>query len=448
MAMMLRDLGWSRKCWGRAGVWGWLGAGWFAFLVPINALAENAVYSLPPDKLAKAIHLYHARTLAHFGDTAWTILALWLLVRWGVGARMRDWAARRSERKWVQGFLVAPVWLLILSVMGLPVAAMMQRIDREYGISVEGWGMWLADFAKGLALTLVFGTLALGVLYALMRRSPRWWWVWFWLLALPVEVAGVWAVPVFVDPMFNHFSPLAQADPPLVSQLERVAERGGLKIPPSRMFVMDASQRYTAPNAYVTGFGGSKRIVVWDTTIEHVPQDEILAVYGHEQGHYVLEHIQKGIVFSAVLTLAGLWILYGLMRFVVGRYGRAWRIASVEDWASLGLLLLMMTVLGFLGEPAGNAFSRWEEHQADVYGQEVIHGLVPDAQGATVQSFQRLGEMWLDVPDPNPLVVFWTYSHPPTAEREAFAAGYDPWAKGERPRYVGQGSGNGDQGTE
>jgi STE24 endopeptidase len=400
--------------------------------------AVKAVYTLPPDKLAKAIHLYHARTLAHFGDTAWTILALWLLVRWGVGTRIRDWAARCSGRAWVQGFLVAPAWLVILSLLGLPVSVAMQRLYREYGISVEGWGMWLGDFAKGTALTVVFGTLALAALYALMRRSPRWWWVWFWLLAVPVEVVAVWAEPVFIDPLFNHFSPLVQADPALASQLERVAERGGLKIPPSRMFVMDASERYTAPDAYVTGFGASKRIVVWDTTIKNAPQDEILAVYGHEQGHYVLEHIQIGIMFSAVLMLAGFWIAYLLMRWLVRRYGAAWGIAAVEDWASLGLLLLVMTVLGFLAEPVGNAFSRWEEHAADVYGQEVIHGLVPDAQATAVRSFQHLGEMWLDVPDPNPFVVFWTYSHPPTAEREAFAAGYDPWAKGGKPKYVGR----------
>ncbi|MBV8630431.1 MAG: M48 family metallopeptidase [Silvibacterium sp.] len=400
-------------------------------------ITGKMVYTLPPDKLAKAEHLYHARTLAHFGDAAWMILALGLLVWWGAGARIRDWAARRTERRWMQGFLVAPVWLLILSVLGLPVAAMMHRIYREYGISVEGWGMWLVDFAKGTALTLVFGTLALAALYALMRRSPRWWF-WFWLLAIPVEVAAVWAVPVFIDPMFNHFSPLARADPTLVPQLERVAVRGGLRIPPERMFVMDASQRYTAPNAYVTGFGGSKRIVVWDTTIKEVPQDEILAVYGHEQGHYVLEHIQKGILFSLALMLVGLWIVNWLMGWLVRRYGARWAIPEVEDWASVGLLLLVMTVLSFLAEPVANAFSRWEEHAADVYGQEVIHGLVPDAQAATVRSFQRLGEMWLDVPDPNPLVVFWTYSHPPTAERESFAAGYDPWEKGETPRYVGR----------
>jgi len=396
---------------------------------------EGAAYTLPPDKLAKAVHLYHARTLAHFGDTAWMILALWLLVRSGVGARIRDWATKWSERQWVQGFLVAPVWLVVVSFLGVPVSALMHHIYLEYGISVEGWGMWFGDVAKETALTVVFGTLALSGLYALMRHSRRWW-LWFWLLALPVEVATIYVVPIFVDPLFNHFSPLAQADPGLAPQLERVAERGGLAIPPSRMFVMDASQRYTAPNAYVTGFGASKRIVVWDTTIQRVPQDEILAVYGHEQGHYVLEHIQKGLLFFAAVMLVGFWLAYRLMEWLVRRYGAALGIRAVEDWASLGLLLLVMTVLGFVAEPVGNAFSREIEHQADVYGQEVIHGLVPDAQGATVRSFQRLGEMWLDVPDPNPLVVFWTYSHPPTATREEFAAGYDPWGKGGRARYV------------
>lgn len=399
-------------------------------------LAAKAAYTLPPDELAKAIRLSHARTLAHFGDTAWMILALWLLVRWRVGERIRGWAERWSKRSWVQGLMIAPVWLLILSLLGLPVSFLMERVYRGYRISVESWGMWLGDFAKSAALTLVFGTLAIGVLYALMRHSPRRWWLWFWLLALPVEVLAIYAVPVFIDPLFNHFSPLAQTDPALVDQLERVAARGDLQIPASRMFVMDASQKFTAPNAYVTGFGASKRIVVWDTTIQHVPPDEILAVYGHEQGHYVLEHIQKGIEFSAALMLVGFWIAYRAMRWLVHRYGDAWHIRAAEDWASLGLLLLIMTVLSFVAEPIGNAFSRWEEHAADVYGQEVIHGLVPDAQASMVRSFQQLGEMWLDNPSPNCFVIFWTYSHPPTASRVDFAAHYDPWRAGEHPKYL------------
>jgi Zn-dependent protease with chaperone function len=419
------------------------GGGVAAFLFGLSSVARAAAtdtaaqtqgrYTLPPEELAKAIHLSHARTLAHFGHTAWMILALWLLIHLRLGERLRNWAARWSQRKWVQGLLVAPVWVAIWSLLGLPFSFLMERVYRGYGISVEGWGRWFGDFAKSMALTVVFGTLALAVLYALMRRSERRWWLWFWVLTLPVEVLGVYAVPIFIDPLFDHFAPLAKSDPALVEQLQRVAERGHLRIPPERMFVMAASEKVTAPNAYVTGFGASKRIVVWDTTIKRVPMDEILAIYGHEQGHYVLEHIQKGLLFSAAALLVFYWLAYRAMRWLVGRNGR---ISAIDDWASVGLLLLVFTVLSFLGEPVGNAFSRWEEHQADVYGQEVIHGLVSDPQTTMARSFQRLGELWLDNPEPNRFLVWWTYSHPPTADRLDFAAHYDPWRAGEHPQFV------------
>lgn len=388
---------------------------------------QNAVYALPPDKLAKAIALSHARTLAHFGGTAWVVLALGLLVWTRAGERIGKWAARISSRKWVQGLLVAPIWLLLLSVLDLPASIFMERIYRAYGISVESWAVWAGDFTKSLALTLLFGTLVLSVLYALMRHSPRRWWLWFWLLALPVEVFAVFVVPIVIDPLFDHFSPLMKSNPALVDQLERVAARGGLHIPPERMFVMDASAKLTAPNAYVTGFGASKRIVVWDTTLQKVPADEILAIYGHEQGHYVLQHIRLGLIFSAAVMFFFFWIGYRLMICFEHR-----GVAVVSEWSSLGLLLLLVTVLGFVAQPVGNAFSRWEEHAADVYGQEVIEGLVPDARASMVQSFQRLGELWLEDPAPNRFVVFWTYSHPPVPDRLRFAAQYNP----AHPRYV------------
>ena len=408
-----------------------------AMMLFLSAAAHDAVYTLPPDKLAKAIHLSHARTLAHFGGTAWTIFALWLLVRGRAGAGIRSWAARRTNRVWAQGLLVAPLWLLILSALDLPASLLMERVYRGYGISVESWGLWLGDWGKSMALTLIVGTLALSALYALMRWSRRRWWLWFWILAIPCEVFAVFVVPIMIDPLFDHFSPLMKSDPALVDQLERVAARGHLEISPDRMFVMDASRKVTAPNAYVTGFGASKRIVVWDTTIGQVPLDEILAIYGHEQGHYVLHHIYLGMLFSFAVMLVFFWFASRALGWMVRRYGTAWRVSAVEDWASVGMLLLLVTVLSFVAEPIGNVFSRWEEHAADVYGQEVIHGLVPDAQESCVRSFQRLGELWLDDPDPNRFVVFWSYSHPSTAERVRFAAHYDPWAVGQRPKYVG-----------
>lgn len=395
-----------------------------------------STYTLPPDKLAKALVLYHAGLWAYFGGTLWTVLVLYLLLRIGVGSTIGNLATRITPRRWLQGFIVAPIWLLILTAIGLPISLVLHHINLRYGISVEPWSMWWLDFAKSLGLTLIVGTAVLGVLYALIRRSPRHWWLWFWIIAQPVQLAAVFLVPIYIDPLFNRFTPLAQSDPALVQQLEAVAVRGHLHIPPSRMFIMNASAKVTGPNAYVTGFGASKRIVVWDTTIREMSLAQILAVYGHEQGHYVLHHIQKGMLYSAIVMFVFFWIAFRLFRWLVHAPASRWRISSLDDWSSLGALLLLVTVLGFFADPVANVFSRHIEHQADVYGEEVVHGLVPSPQAAMAQSFQRLGELWLEVPHPNAFVVFWTYSHPPTASRMRFAAHYDPWAPGQHPRYV------------
>jgi STE24 endopeptidase len=395
----------------------------------------SSTYTLPPDKLEKAIHLSHWRTVLHFGDVAWTVLILWLLVCLGFGESVSRWAAAVTPKAWLQGFLVAPVWLVVFCLIGLPADAVSHAVSFHYGLSVQRWPGWFGDWALASLLLIVFGVLALSCLYALMRYSHRRWWLWFWLITLPVELFGTFALPIFIDPLFNHFSPLDKSDPALVTQLERVVARGGIEIPSSRMFLMDASAKSTGVNAYVTGFGASKRIVVWDTALKLASTDEILFIYGHEQGHYVLRHILKGLIFSAVLIFLFYWIAYRMLRWLVKRNGDAWRIRSVDDWASIGLVLLGMTVLSFLAEPMGNAFSRMIEHQADVYGQEVIHGLVADPQQVATQDFQRLGEIWLDDPSPNRFVEWWTYSHPSTSERMQFAAGYDPWVDEKTPRY-------------
>ena len=272
----------------------------------------SATYTLPPDKLEKAIHLSHWRAALHFGGVAWTVLVLWLLVRWGLGERIRRWAASVTQKVWLQGFLVAPVWVSVLSLIGSARGghfacsfSALWIVGTALAWMVWRLGIWLR------CCSILFGTLALSGLYALMRHSQRHWWLWFWLLTLPVEILGIFAVPVFIDPLFNHFSPLEKSDPALVARLERVAARGGIDIPPSRMFVMDASAKSTGVNAYVTGFGASKRIVVWDTTLKLASTDEILFIYGHEQGHYVLRHIVKGLIFSAVLIFIFYWIAYG-----------------------------------------------------------------------------------------------------------------------------------------
>jgi Zn-dependent protease with chaperone function len=314
-----------------------------------------------------------------------------------------------------------------LSVLG-------HHISLAYGQSIQGWGSWFIDWGKALLLDLISGTVVLSVVFALIRKLRRWW-LWLWIISLPMEVLLVFVLPLVVDPMFNHFEPLAKSNPALVQELERVIDKTGVSIPPARMFLMKASEKYTSSNAYVTGFGSSQRVVVWDNTIKHSPPDEILLVFGHELGHYVLRHIKRGLAIGAVVSLFFLWIGSHMAGFLIRRFGPRWHIASLEDWAAAAVLLLVLTVLSFVAEPIGNGISRAQEHQADVFGSEVVHGIVADPQKVNAASFQRLGEESLEYPYPSPFVVFWTYTHPPIAEREAFAAGYDPWGPGGHPRY-------------
>jgi Zn-dependent protease with chaperone function len=316
----------------------------------------------------------------------------------------------------------------------LPLAVLGHHVSLRYGLSIQGWGSWFLDWVKAVLLDLVSGTLVLSLVFLLIRQFRRWW-LWLWIGSLPVQIFVVFLLPLVIDPMFNHFEPLTLTQPALVQQLERVVQKTGVSIPPERMFLMKASEKYTSSNAYVTGFGGSRRVVVWDTTIKSAPRDEVLLIFGHELGHYVLHHIERGLAIGAVLSLFFLWIGAQLADYFVRRFGARWHIASLEDWASAAVLLLVLAVLSFLAEPMANSISRAQEHEADVFGSEVVHGIVANPQKVDAESFQRLGEQSLEYPYPSRFVVWWTYTHPPIAERERFATTYDPWGPGGQPRY-------------
>lgn len=395
---------------------------------------QKLAYTLPSAKLARSRSLYYWRIALDFGAPLWSILVLLAILHYGWASALRGWAVRWTRSRWLQGLCFAPLLLLLIGLLHLPVGMVAHHVALTYGQSIQSWSSWLGDWTKALLLDLITGTIVLLVLFALIRGSRRWW-LWLWLLSLPTQVVVVFLLPLVVDPLFNHFEPLSARHPALVTQLERVAAKTGMQIPPSRMYLMRASEKVTGSNAYVTGFGASKRVVVWDTTIKSCPVDEILLIFGHELGHYVLKHIQRGLVIGSLLSFVFVWIGFRLSLLFEKRYGARWRVASIDDWAAAAILLLVVSILSFVAEPLENSISRAQEHQADVFGEEVVHGIVADPQRVAARSFQRLGEESLEYPTPNRFVVFWTYTHPPIAVRETFAANYDPWQPGRQPRY-------------
>ena len=398
-----------------------------------EAAQDRLAYTLPPEKLKIAKELFRVRATVHFLGEGWAVLQLVLLLGLGVPVRMRDLAENLTKSRWGQSFIFVFLFLGTITLLNVPLRIYGHSVGLAYGLSVQGWGSWVWDLTKSFLLTWIVAGLLVMMLFWVIRRSPRHWWFWFWIPTMAAVLFGVFLSPILVDPLFNKFEPLEQRDPALVAQLERVVARSGVSLPPDRMFFMRASQKVTSMNAYVTGFGPSKRLVLWDTTIAASTPDELAGVFGHELGHYALNHIALGLAFTGVLLLVAFFVGQNMTQGLLRRCGSRWRIRSQNDWACLAVLVL--NVLSFFSEPIENGFSRSIEHAADVYGQEAIHGIVADPQATTRDGFQRLGEASLDDPTPHSFVDFWTSSHPSTADRAAFAAAYNPWAPGQHPRY-------------
>jgi STE24 endopeptidase len=397
---------------------------------------ETDQYRLSRERYQKAVSYSRAGYTLYFISYFLSAVVLLLILRLGVAARFRDIAQDVSEKRWIQCLVFVPLLILLTDLFELPVRVYWHALSLRYQQSIQHWGSWIVDWAKEEALSVGLAVLLVLVLTFAMRKSPRRWWFYFWLAALPILLFFFFISPWFIDPLFNHFEPLAKEHPQMVESIETLTQRAGVPIPRDRMFLMMASEKTNQINAYVTGIGASKRVVVWDTTIQKTSADEALFILGHELGHYVLGHVAIAFLFFAVSLLLALYVMFRALHWSLQRWGSEWRIQGSEDWAAIAVLLLWLEILTFISSPIANGFSRMQEHAADVYGLEVIHGLVPNSEEVAAHGFQVIGELDLSDPNPPAFITFWLYSHPPLAERLVFAHTYDPWAKGESPKYV------------
>lgn len=403
---------------------------------PTTSEKQITAYTLPPELYKKAHDRSRIRFRLAVIGFVYGLVVLWLILRWGLAAEYRDWAERFSSRRFVQSLVFCPLLLLTVAVFSLPLDVYGEVVEKRYGISVQGWGSWSWDWIKSELIGLVIGTILIWLLYKVIRRSPRRAWFYFWLMAVPIGVFLFFLGPWVIDPMFHKFEPLQQKDPALTASLEQMVQRAGENIPPERMFWMGAGEKTTALDAYVTGIGASKRMVVFDTTIAKMNNRQIVYVAGHETGHYVLQHIPKGLVFYAILLLLFFYLVHRLIGWVLKRWGATWGVRGLDDWASLPALLFLLSLLLFVTNPVASAFSRHLEHQADQFGLEVTHGLTPDSGQVAAQAFQILGEVDLADPDPNPVNVFLYYDHPPISDRVSFCLTYNPWEHGGGGEFV------------
>jgi Zn-dependent protease with chaperone function len=446
---------------------------------PVEAPLAEAHYVLTPEKRAKAIAYSRAQYLLYFAGITLSLAIYAFLWRTGFAVVLREWVRRVSAPRFVQGVLFVSLFLTVVRVLEFPLDYYWGfALEHRYDLSTQGFASWMADWAKGLGLTAVAGIILVWVFYALVRRSPRRWWLYFWFASIPITLAFILIEPYVVEPLFYRFTPLEKTQPALTDRIEKMLAHAGLAIPRSRIYEMDASTKTRIVNAYVSGWGASKRVVVWDTTLSKLNSDETLLVVGHEAGHYVLHHIPKEFALDETLFLLLFYVGFVLINRIVAttchsepftvipipqlrernlalmsrKSGEArveklltprlsdldfsTGVEGVGDLASLPIVLLVLTLLVFVASPAISGISRHYEHQADQFGLEVAYGIVANPNTADVQSFQILGEEDLEDPDPNPFIRFWLYTHPPLEERIRFAASYRPWAEGKPFEFV------------
>ena len=374
-----------------------------------------------------------ALAYARSGDVLWVVDQLWGLLLpgailfTGFSARLRDWA-RRTGRNWFFTIVVYLVlFMLITFVAGLPLSYYAGFVRQHaFGLSNQTFGKWFGDELKALAVGLVAGAALLWLPYLLVKKSPRRWWLWTSVIAIPIAAFFMLIAPVVIDPLFNDFGPMK--DKALEGRILELAGRAGIE--GARVFEVDKSVDTNAVNAYVTGFGGSKRIVLWDTTIRKLGPDELVFVMGHEMGHYVLRHVVKGIFFAAFMILLTLYVAYRLQDGLIRRFAPRFGFTELADVASLPLIMVLVGVLAFVVTPIANVYSRHQEHEADRFGLEITHD-----NHAAASAFVTLQQENLGVPRRGWLYKTWRATHPLLGERIDFCNAYRPWERGEPGRY-------------
>jgi Zn-dependent protease with chaperone function len=372
-----------------------------------------------PDPTPQALSYYRSGNILFVIGSVWDLLIPSLLLFAGVSARIRDWSRRRG-RKWLfEIALYFIVFSVIIFLVDLPLSYYQGFVRQHaYGLSNQTFEKWARDEVTGLFVSMVAGVLFIWVPFLMLSKSPRRWWLYTGVLAIPFIVLVSLVQPIWIDPLFNRFGPMK--DKALEADILALADRAGIE--GSRVFEVAKSEDTKAVNAYVAGFGGTKRIVLWDTILAKLNREQLLVVMGHEMGHYVLGHVWKSILSLSALIILALYAVHRTSGWLIARYRHRFGFSDLADVASLPLIIILFSIASLVVTPVALAMQRHFEHEADRFGLEITR----DNYSAAT-AFVTLQQENLGVPRPGPLYTWWRASHPSLGDRIDFSNDYRPW---------------------
>jgi STE24 endopeptidase len=361
----------------------------------------------------------HIKRWLGLADLVLGIGFLVVLLATGWTRRLRDLSLHSAREHYLLALFFYILFLSVISkllTLGLDIYSF--RLEHHFRLSNQKLGSWIVDEIKGWVVGLVIGTILVEIVYGLMRISPEYWWILAWIIFIGLYIFLAQVAPILLFPIFYKFIPLQNEE--LKSRLMQLGERAGTKI--RGVYEWKLSEKSKKANAALTGLGNTRRIILADTLLQNYSNDEIEAVLAHELGHHVHGHIIKGIVVQAGVTLVGFWAANWVLQYATQT---THMFPSRTDFANMPLLVLASSVLSMLLMPALNAYSRFNERQADLYCWKSVPSVTP-----FVTAMQKLTTQNLSESRPSRLVEILFHSHPSISKRIAAA---EIWAQKNRP---------------
>jgi STE24 endopeptidase len=372
--------------------------------VPLDPDSATAAYlATVPAGVQERSHAYtNGGSWLQLGGFLFSSAILVLLLHAGWSRRLRDWAERRSGRSAVRTFLYYVGFTLAVTLLGFPLTVYAGFFrEHAYGMATQGFGGWLRDQAVGLGISIVLGGAAVTALYGVLKRYPRTWPAIGSIVGVAFLVFASVIAPVFLEPLFNRFTPLT--DVRIRDPILRLAHANGITV--DRVYVQDASRQTTRISAHVSGLLGTQRIVLNDNLLRRATLPEIEAVMGHEMGHYVLGHLYQFLVFFTLVILAGFAILRVVFARASERWGARWGVRGIDDPAGLPLLTLILSVYLAALTPVLNSYVRAAESAADAFGLNAARQ--PDGFAQIALKLAEYRKL-----DPGPLEELLLFDHP------------------------------------
>jgi len=368
----------------------------------VNASVEAYLAKMPPAQRAKSDAYFEGGYWLQLWDFLSTVIVMWLLLRFKWSSRMRDLAERITRFSPLQTAIYWIQFIIVTSVITLPLTVYEGYVrEHKYGLLNQNFAQWMRDELVVLAITVVLGTILVIPLFGLVRRLGKNWWVWGAVVTLLFFALVSLIAPVYLSPLFNQYKKLQ--DLRIKDPILSMAQANG--IPATDVYEFDASRQSNRVSANVSGLGNTLRISLNDNLLNRCTLPEIETTMGHEMGHYVMNHIYKGLVMNGVVLVIGFAFLNWGIVYSLAQLGQSWIVRGITDVAVIPLAVIVFSVFSLVTTPVNNTITRTMEFEADMFGLNAARQ--PDGEANVDLLLGEYRKM-----SPGPIEEFVFFDHP------------------------------------